>query len=188
MNLNVTVGWDWIGWGGMGWEGLIGMCPKGDDPLTTYTDFRSIIIRVGTQSAGITGGTFKFTFHDESISIPGTGWTEEQCKATFESLPNVDTVRCSVEFSISQHGGFTTVVAFEKFPVNPHQNNIYNHDGDPPLSAFACDTSQVLTVGRVTCTIDDVVTGILPGNLTGHFPLLVISFSTEAHFLAGLET
>lgn len=142
------------------------MCPRGDDPLTTFTDYRAIVVTVANKVAAPTGGSFKLTFHDESLSMPAAGWTDTQCKEAFEALPNIDTVRCTVNYAASRFGGFQFLLQIEKFPVNPYQNNIYFHEGNPPNSAFACDTNSVVTTGSVTCTISDVSVGVLPGNVT----------------------
>lgn len=146
-----------------------GLCPKGNDPLTLYTDYRSLLITVAPASSNTFTGHVKFSFEEQSLSIPHSGWTDEQCAEAFEALPNLHNVECSVEYHSSDdpdpelRGGFTLLVELAEFPVLPYQNNVYAHDGNPPLSSFHCDTSEVVSSGSVVCTIKDVAVNALPG-------------------------
>lgn len=138
------------------------MCPKGDDPFTYFSDYRTIIIALNAYSAGYTGN-FKLTYNKLSLIIPGTGWTDELCQEAFQALPSFKTVRCSISFSTTRYGGFSLQVEFIEFQPIPYQNNIYYHEGNPLISAFKCDTSNIVTTGHVTCDITDVAFGSLPG-------------------------
>ena len=54
----------------------------------------------------------------------------------------------------------TYVVTFVSWPTYPAQNNVFEHDGNPPLSSFTCDVSKVETIGgggKAVCSIEDVV-------------------------------
>lgn len=45
-----------------------------------------------------------------------------------------------------------------EFPVFPHQNNIFSHDGWPGLDAFSCDATNVTGATNASCiftTIED---------------------------------
>lgn len=137
------------------------MCPKGDDPLTDITDFRSIVITVSASRA-IASGSLKFTFNDESLTIPVRGWTDSDCEDAFDALPNIGEVRCSIR-AAGRFSSFSVLVEFQKWPIFPYENNIYTHEGDPPLSSFTCDTSAVVTTGSLTCTIADVQGTQYPG-------------------------
>lgn len=139
-----------------------GMCPMGDDPLTVFTDYRSIIIDIAAYYASFTG-SFKFTFMTQSLSIPASGWDAQSCQNAFEALPNIDAVRCSISYSTTRYGGFTILIEFISFPVLPYMNNIFYHEGNPPISSFSCDTSAAVTTGSVTCKITDVSYNSLPG-------------------------
>lgn len=107
-------------------------------------------------------GYVKFSFEEQSLSIPHSGWTNAQCEEAFEALPNLHNVECSVEYS-KHNGGFTLLVELAEFPMLPYQNNVYAHDGNPPLSSFQCDTSEVVSRDSVECTIMDVAVNALPG-------------------------
>jgi hypothetical protein len=138
------------------------MCPKGDDPLTYFSDYKTILITLNAYSDGFSG-SFKLTMEDLSVAIPASGWTEEQCQLAFQALPSIDTVRCSLSYSTTRFGGFTVQVEFIQFSVIPYQNNVYYHEGNPDLSVFKCDTSAIVTAGSVTCTITEIEYNSLPG-------------------------
>lgn len=155
------------------------MCPKGDDPFTYFSDYRAIIIALNAYSAAYTG-SFKLTYDALTLSIPGTGWTNELCQEAFQALPAFKTVRCSLSYATTRYGGFSLQVEFIEFAPVPYQNNIYYHEGNPSLNAFKCDTTGITTTGHVTCDITDVSFGSLPGKIpfspTNHPPVLVIPF------------
>ena len=91
-----------------------------------------------------------------------------KCKTLFESLPNVETVNCSVVDVDLAYGGITLKVIFRKFPTLPYENNIYYHEGNPLISSFYCDKSlQNGTATGVACNITDSNTNYtLPGYFT----------------------
>jgi hypothetical protein len=138
------------------------MCPKGDDPFTYFSDYRAIIIVLNAYSATFTG-SFKLTYDALGVSIPSTGWTNEECQEAFQALPAFKTVRCSLSYATTRYGGFSLQVEFIEFEPVPYQNNIYYHEGNPPLSAFKCDTRGITTAGTVSCEITDVSYNSLPG-------------------------
>lgn len=149
------------------------MCPKGNDPLTTYTDYRTVIITTSGASCTnggsscVLSGVFTFSFDDQYFTFPADSndWSEDLCTAAFESLPNIDLVKCTQGLP-SLYGGTTYTVNFYTWPVLPFQNNIYFHNGYPALSAFGCSTSGATTTGGVSvpsCTVSDVVVNTYPG-------------------------
>jgi hypothetical protein len=148
-----------MGYTGPGCE--MKMCPKGDDPLTTFTDYRTISITTSA-STGTLYGSFKFTFNTESFSFPANAddWSAADCETSFASLRNVNTVRCT-KGSANSNGGATYIVQFVAFSVLPYENNIYYHGGNPSLDSFSCSTSSA-SDGFGTCTITDSVVVTLP--------------------------
>ena len=141
-----------------------GMCPKGFDPLITFTDFRSIMIETKAYG-GYLAGYFKFTFNGETFAFPAlaSDWDEVACQQSFESLPNVGTVKCTVGTS-DEYGSTNYLVQFKEWPVIPYENNIYTNDGNPPNSAFSCDVSAVTGGTSPSCTIADVAVDSVGGN------------------------
>jgi len=72
------------------------ICPKGDDPLTLFSDFRTILMTIGTTSTEKLSGTVKFTFNGANAYFPANGnqFSYDQCQKKFSSLPNIETVKC----------------------------------------------------------------------------------------------
>ena len=134
------------------------LCPKGVDPLTFYSDYRAITIKTSA-TVGKMQGSFKFLFNGEFFYFPGAArrWTSEQCKASFESLPNVGMVKCSRSQRWTSQNGATWAVQFRQFPVMPSENNIYSNNGYPDISTFHCDTGLVTNAGGIKCEISDIV-------------------------------
>lgn len=141
---------------------IAGMCPKGDDPLTPYTDYRTILITVDQRFAAPTSGSYKFTFNGQSVALPTAPWTDQQCQKTFSELSNVEDVVCGVNRR-GRFNGYTILLQFLRFPSIPVENNIFVNDGNPPLYAFHCSSTGISTVGQATCTISDIDVSSLPG-------------------------
>ena len=140
--------------GNTGNDCFMRMCPKGDDPLTPFVDYRTILISTSTSSGSLTG-VLKFFFNGEYFRFPAA-WTASQCEAAFEELPNIETVTCTVSANANgQTNNNDITVMIREFPMYPHENNIYSHDGDPKLNAFGCDTTEAIGAD-VACTITDV--------------------------------
>lgn len=140
-----------------------GLCPKGDDPLTPFTDYRTIILTT-TASYGSLGGFFTLTFNGESVSFPAFAslWSVADCEKSLQSLRNVGTVKCT-RSSVNSHGGAAYGVQFLTFPVNPFENNVFTNDGNPSNSAFSCSTHGITGAIAPLCTITDVAINTLPG-------------------------
>jgi hypothetical protein len=50
-------------------------------------------------------------------------------------------------WQVSEHGGATYIITLLEWPTaRPFDNNIVGHDGNPPLSLFACGTSSIFEV------------------------------------------
>lgn len=144
-----------------------GMCPKGDDPLTPFSDYRTIRITTSA-SSGTYGGYYKFNFNGQSFVFPANAseWSYSDCIASFESLPNVDHALCSDPIVSNEYLNAQYTVQLISFPLFPFENNLYLNDGNPPLAAFTCDTFDVTGVSNPTCTVSDVAVGAIPGTLT----------------------
>lgn len=144
----------------------IGLCAKGDDPITPSNGYRTIKIISDVQQSA--GGLLRFTFNGQSFFFPpdANKWRDAECKTSFESLPNVESVNCTSKRLNARRTEYT--VAFIKFPVEPYENNIFTNNGNPPLSVFSCDTSMITGSRKVSCEVLDMITGDdknLPGKL-----------------------
>jgi hypothetical protein len=133
---------------------LIGLCPKGDDPFTPYTDYPTLTVTTGTAGT-LTSGYFKFIFNGESFLFPANAdsFTSSECTAKLVGLKNVGTATCT-RGSVSISGGATYTMTLTSFPSRPYENNLFSNDGTPDDSSFYCDTSRVVASGGdASCTI-----------------------------------
>ena len=140
------------------------MCPKGDDPLTPFTDYRSIVVTVAQYYTRPTSGAYTFTFNDQSISLPTYQISDQECQSIFENMPNLESVKCGVTKN-GRYGGYKVLLQFLSFPSRPYENNLNSHEGNPPLRAFSCDSYGVVTNGVVSCSVEDAAADIVPGKL-----------------------
>ena len=86
-------------------------------------------------------GVVKVGFNGEEFDMtPGVG--ADKLTQQFSSLKNVEEVEVE-SFEEDEKGGAVYNVKFLKWPVIPHENNIYNNNGNPPLSAFSCNTTGI---------------------------------------------
>jgi hypothetical protein len=113
-------------------------------------------------------GQFRFSFNGQTFSFPGRAelWRDAECKASFESLANIDTVNCTSRRLSSRMIEYK--ITFLSFPLWPAENNVFVNDGNPLLSQFYCDTTRVTNSRKVYCELYDSTTGadvVLPGML-----------------------
>jgi hypothetical protein len=79
----------------------------------------------------------------------------DSCAASFTALANVASATC--QFTPGT-GYYRYVIRFDAFSALA-ENNLHTHDGNPPLSEFACTSSTV------TCTFTDVNLGLTPSGV-----------------------
>ena len=85
------------------------------------------------------------------------------CKVFMEALGNVKTVTCTQSSLDGTTKGCVYNIAFTEWPVLPMQNNIFDHEGNPPLSSFGCSTAAATaSSGTITCALADVNTADVP--------------------------
>ena len=158
------------------------MCPKGDDPITFHNGYYTIQISTSV-TEGVLSGYFLFYFQDQSFRFPAfySSWSAQACQESFQNLPNIKKVNCTVMEYNSVSGAATYLVEIIKFPTLPYENNIYNHDGNPSVSDFYCNTrlANSSEVGAgIACNISSYnVSHTLPGNSIGL--VLKIQFSNS---------
>jgi hypothetical protein len=78
----------------------------------------------------------------------------------------VEDAVCTITSSTSND--VTYQVQLRKFPVIPYETNIFSNDGNPPLSAFSCNTEQIVKAhdgDSIDCSIGETDTDKdYPGN------------------------
>ena len=149
-------------WGTMGPECGTRMCPKGFDPLKTSAVFyREINVTTNATAVGAgLNGTFVMTFDGFSFEFDAnaTLFDDAACEVAWESLDNVEQVTCR-RGDLNAAWGATYNIQFLAWPAIPMQNNVFHHEGNPPLSSFTCDASNVMAWpdAAALCQIEDVV-------------------------------
>ena len=131
-----------VGYAGDGCERAL--CPKGDDPLTTGQAPRTIVVTVSA-AKGVLEGTVDIHFQRETTTFDAHGamMTSRECTARVERLRNVRQALCERTALDEATGAAEYVIKFLRWPVRPWENNLYAHDGNPPLSSFSCDTGGI---------------------------------------------
>lgn len=81
-----------------------GLCPKGDDPLTTDQADRALLLRT-TAEEGPLNGELTVTFNGEATTFDAdarqTG--DRECASALQALPNIDRVACT-RSAVSEFG------------------------------------------------------------------------------------
>jgi hypothetical protein len=99
------------------------------------------------------------TFNGHTFRFPATAllWTASDCAVSFESLPNVRRANCSLATNSDTERVYS--VKLMEFPITPHENNLFHHDGQftetSVAQLFHCDTSLVSgTTRSLGCSIE----------------------------------
>ncbi len=144
------------------------MCPKGNDPIKLFTGFRTITITTSigsSKSLTSSSSNFIFRFNGQNTSFPANynNWSPQKCESAMQKLRNIAKVQCIM--GSQSNGGIQYTVKFLAFPMYPYENNIYFHNGNPALSSFYCDSSNVKVTGTsASCNLADVSVAKVPGN------------------------
>ncbi|KAG5183698.1 hypothetical protein JKP88DRAFT_257564 [Tribonema minus] len=149
-------------WGFTGADCSMKMCPKGDDPVTTAQDPPTFTVDIQSRTSTTSSGIMDLVFYfgGESVTLDSRAITAQTTtppqptplqllKDAIKSLSNIEdvTVTTSSSGSITFSPGVTATqtsyeVAITAWPTLPHQNNVFWHDGSPPLAHFGCSTSS----------------------------------------------
>lgn len=157
------------------------MCPKGDDPLTTNQEYRKI--RMHVKGSGVDlSGQLGFRFHGKTIFFPlEYYYSNVTCNDKFAFLGKFAHVGCSQVTVNNQH--FYYEMVFYSWPVYPKDNNLYSHDGNPPITDFFCDTTYA---SRGTyCEFEDIAAINVRGRIDNCI-LMVLSLLIEHCFLQNM--
>lgn len=143
------------------------MCPKAYNPIQkeVLPNRRAIRLSTGVLS-GVLNGQFSFSFSGSAISLDANANTlgSAQCTAHFTQLGSAASVDCVREELDEATGTGEYIITFDEYPLLPHENNIFSHDGNPPVSAFKCNMTAAQGLGAVGpfCSITDVVNRDIP--------------------------
>jgi len=148
------------------------MCPKGDDPLTPFSNYRTIVIALSATSK--IGGTIQFWINGQAVQFPAyySSWSEKACETLFSQMPNVAEVKCTRQKTVDSYGNVQWTIAFTKFPMVPYENSVWTHNGSLPSSQMYCRTTW-MTGTNAACKITDVTVSALPGEFLSSFPFFL---------------
>ena len=151
-------------------------CPKGDDPVSVNQSNRQIVFRLATDAVDISG-LLHITFLGHKIEMDLNNTyvdTDSYCQAQFEEADNIETVSCVASSGFDSDNAWMTSgafleynVTFESWPSFPMENNFFSHNGNPDLSDFTCDISEVTLSGgaKRECTLSDAVNTEVTGKI-----------------------
>lgn len=159
-----------------------GICPKSFDPLTIEENPSRRTIRIVTGAEGkynslyslcklsqgmaldgVLNGRFEFSFGPSSsfLNANANELSSEECSQVLsKNLKGVTSVNCTrEEFNPSRASGVYKVV-LEAFPLDPHENNIFVHNGNPPIQSFRCNSTGMDVEDALNpyCEIEDTYT------------------------------
>lgn len=135
------------------------MCPKGDDPMTMDQSYRQIQMTVTRSTGGALHGTIGMIFQGKISYISLTNPSDTDCMTGLTNSRSYGLVGCTYTNSSSHKYVFNII--FYSWPSYPTENNLYFHDGNPPIASFSCDT--LLTDSGVVCSFSDVVSTNIQG-------------------------
>lgn len=157
------------------------MCPKGDDPATTGQQDRVIKLTTGNSAASNLGGDWVFRFNGQDSTTVSSNANTATCtvmEAAWESMANIEVchprflppslhphlvphqqnVRCFRSTPDVNTLGAVYILAIEFAKYG--QSNLFEHDGNAPISLFTCDGSDVVAntgSGTPSCAFTDDV-------------------------------
>ena len=92
-----------------------GLCPKGDDPLTTDQADRALLLRTSADE-GPLSGELTVTFNGETAVLDAdarrTG--DRECTSALQALPNIDRVACT-RSAVSEFGGGDYLISLLRY-------------------------------------------------------------------------
>jgi hypothetical protein len=138
------------------------LCPKGDDPFTKDQASRTVQLVTGA-TRGTLAGQLQVTFNGETAGFDAAAgkFDGAACSKAISALPNVQFASCQ-RISTNEWSGGTYEIAFDAWPTIPWENNLFSHNGNPPLSAFACNMSSISADAWAPwCELSDVAVGPL---------------------------
>ncbi|KAG4244483.1 hypothetical protein PC116_g7653 [Phytophthora cactorum] len=137
------------------------MCPYGVNPTSSQQEDKKIRLRITTTGdASITGGSLAITFqaHTVEFEMPLDQVTSDVCASIFRRFQNLGDLTCE-QVSFDGSSSATFGITLHTFPTFPIMNNLYYHNGNPPVSDFWCDATNVQlssSSGSVQCVLESV--------------------------------
>ena len=143
------------------------LCPKAYEPLGLESKPERRQLRLTVENIRASS-TISFSFSGSTVFLPAD--VEElgssECTSILSALKSVHSVSCLRESFDASSGFATYLIRIDDYPVFPHENNVFNHTGAPPLGAFKCNASSAVedlavispdgSVASSRCFLEDV--------------------------------
>ena len=155
-------------------------CPRGDDPITKHQQARSIKVSVShPHRTLVPSDTIKLNFEGQRATIRIMDDAPSIKSSILSQVKNVDNVDVFIDkenFTIPIRGFEKTLpigstmhfyITFLRFKTI--ENNFFQHDGNPPLDYFFCDT---------TGTSNGLDAKALPSAEAAIYDVEMVSYST----------
>ena len=158
------------------------MCPKAYEPLALPQNTRRRAVRLvlgprddwarvreGSEgSLQLSLLSFSFSGSTAMLKSNVNEMDGAECTRLLGELKSVDSATCERESMDLASGAGSYLIRINDYPLFPHENNIFNHTGNPPLSAFRCNVTGSVEDGDgeflpPVCSIENVVADNLPG-------------------------
>ncbi len=144
------------------------ICPKAFIPeeLGDHNGRRAIRLETSLVSGHLSGEmSVSFSGAKTFMNANANDLGEGGCGFAVNKMASLGRATCARESFDEETGAGVYVITIDEYPLEPHENNIFRHDGNPPLSAFSCDMTGVLRDGSsigAYCHISDVNTENIP--------------------------
>lgn len=122
-----------------------GLCPKGDDPLTTDQADRALLLRTSAED-GLLSGELTVTFNGETTVLDADArrMGDRECTSALQALPNIDRVACTRR-AVSEFGGGDFLISLLRYAVGgstlPDAGEIRADTDAVPLRTFSVQDS-----------------------------------------------
>lgn len=126
--------------------------------MTMDQNYRHIKMTVKSSKNGLYG-TIGMIFQGKISYISLSNPSDTDCMEGLTNSRSYGLVGCTYTNSSAHSYDFSII--FYSWPSYPTENNLYFHDGNPPITSFSCDT--LLTDAGVTCSFEDVVSTNIQG-------------------------
>lgn len=139
------------------------ICPKAFDVLNTFDDTprRTIQLVVGLES-GKLEGKMEFFYNNASVLMdanPKT-FTTFECTKAIKRMKGIKDAVCVNELKgDGEASEWRYTISFLEWTMEPYENNIFFHEGNPPLDHFGCSVDRVNEFVAINpyCRLSDIV-------------------------------
>ena len=145
------------------------MCPKSSDPLMNALNNREIVLIVTSSSKKQLLGLLGIKLYGATSYFILSNLTNSMCQQALESSNQIGSVVCQVNI-VSIYEIHLNITFLTWPSMNIPDNNVFTNNGNPWITDFACDISQVILPSYVphnntiTCHFYDIVSDNINGN------------------------